>query len=577
LTAVAGPLARADRRDIKLLLLAAAIVLGAGVGLRDPWPADEPRFALVARHMVQSGDWLFPHRGSELYPDKPPLMMWLQALCMAATGSMRVGFLLPSLLAGLATLWMVWDLGRRLFTPRAGLLAAIGVLSAFMFTFQFKRAQIDPMVVALITLANWGLVRHLLLGPDWRLYWLGCFAAGLGVITKGVGVIAMLMLVPYALARRRGWQHLAPTQGDRLRWAGGALALLGAIGLWLVPMVATALARGTPPYLDYMNNILLHQTAGRYAGQIPGHRQPWWYFGPVVLTQFLPLTLALPAALADWRARWRERDGRFALLLGWCALVLLFFTLADGKREVYVLPMLPMLALAMAPTLERVAQARWLHRSAWWLAMSIGGALLAGGLQVRRGRWPRVSQIMLERGLDAALPSIALTVAVVGALFLLAAALWRPRRGAQALLTGLAALWLAFGLVLAPLANDAVSAHTVMQRAGQIAGPNEEIALVAWREQHLLMAPRPMRDFGFRQPDDVQLARGLAWASEAPDRRWIFADARRVRDCVFVERAQEAGHANRRLMWMLRADAIKPGCRLSPARPDRTGEDDDGH
>jgi 4-amino-4-deoxy-L-arabinose transferase-like glycosyltransferase len=568
----------ADRRHIVWLLLAAAVVLGAGIGLRDPWPADEPRFALVARQMVESGQLLFPHRGSELYPDKPPLMMWLQAIGYAATGSLRVGFLLPSLLAGLATLWLVWDLGRRLYTPRAGLLAAIGVLSAFMFTFQFKRAQIDPVVVALITLANWGLLRHLLLGPDWRMFWLGCFAAGLGVITKGVGVIALLMLVPYALARRRGWQGLATTDstGDGRRWAGGAAAFLGAIALWLVPMASVALARGTPETLAYMHNILFHQTAGRYTGQIPGHERPIWYFGPVVLLHFLPLSIVLLAAWRDWRAGWQARDGRTAVLLGWCALVLLFFTLADGKREVYVLPMLPMLALAMAPTLERVAQARWLHRTAWAAALAMGAALLAAGWRARHGDWPQASRLMLERGLEQQLGAIGAIGLVLGGVFVLAALLGRPARGVQALLTGLAALWIAYGVALVPLANDAVSARTVMQRADALAGPDEEIALVAWREQHLLMAPRPMRDFGFRQPDDVQLARGAAWAAEVPQRRWIFADARRVRACVDERRVQPVGYANRRLMWMMRADAIKPGCTLGPPRAERNADDDDG-
>ena len=68
----ASPTTAADRRALLWLLLAAAVVLGAGIGLRDPWPSDEPRFALVARTMVETGDWLFPHRGSELYPDQPP-------------------------------------------------------------------------------------------------------------------------------------------------------------------------------------------------------------------------------------------------------------------------------------------------------------------------------------------------------------------------------------------------------------------------------------------------------------------------------------------------------------------------
>src|SRR5690606_39411905 len=68
-----------------------------------------------SRHMVESGDWLFPHRGHELYSDKPPLFMWLQAAAYELVGSWRVAFLLPSLLAALGTLWCVQDLGRRLW------------------------------------------------------------------------------------------------------------------------------------------------------------------------------------------------------------------------------------------------------------------------------------------------------------------------------------------------------------------------------------------------------------------------------------------------------------------------------
>jgi hypothetical protein len=87
-----------------LLLLLALLLISSGLGLRDPWPADEPRYALVAKQMVESGDWLFPHRGQELYPDKPPLFMWVIAVCLWLTGSLRVAFLLPSLLAGLLSL-----------------------------------------------------------------------------------------------------------------------------------------------------------------------------------------------------------------------------------------------------------------------------------------------------------------------------------------------------------------------------------------------------------------------------------------------------------------------------------------
>ena len=42
-------LADRERRHALLFFALALLVLGAGYGLRDPWPADEPRFVLVAK------------------------------------------------------------------------------------------------------------------------------------------------------------------------------------------------------------------------------------------------------------------------------------------------------------------------------------------------------------------------------------------------------------------------------------------------------------------------------------------------------------------------------------------------
>src|SRR4029079_14194013 len=78
-----------DRREALWFFAIALLVLAAGLGLRAPWPSDEPRFVLVARQMFEGGDWWFPHRGSQLYPDKPPLFFWLLAGARALVGSWR--------------------------------------------------------------------------------------------------------------------------------------------------------------------------------------------------------------------------------------------------------------------------------------------------------------------------------------------------------------------------------------------------------------------------------------------------------------------------------------------------------
>ena len=106
------------------------------MGLRDPWPADEPRLALVAKQMVESGQWLFPFRGGEIYPDKPPMFMWGIALFYQLTGSMRVAFLLPNLLAGLGCLALVFDLARRLWDRQTAFRAGLLLLFTVQLTVQ---------------------------------------------------------------------------------------------------------------------------------------------------------------------------------------------------------------------------------------------------------------------------------------------------------------------------------------------------------------------------------------------------------------------------------------------------------
>src|SRR5690606_3877059 len=130
-------------------LLALAVLVGTGVGIRDPWPADEPRFALIARDMVASGEWLFPHVAGNLYTEKPPLFFWLLGVSNLLTGWLRAAFLLPSLIASGATLWLIYDLSRRLFGRAAALAASLTLACTVQFLVASRSAQIDATLCAL--------------------------------------------------------------------------------------------------------------------------------------------------------------------------------------------------------------------------------------------------------------------------------------------------------------------------------------------------------------------------------------------------------------------------------------------
>ncbi len=547
------PLSPEQRRQLWYLLGFALLLLGIGIGLRDPWPSDEPRFALVAHWMVERGQWLFPHRGHELYPDKPPLFMWLQAVFYLVTRTWRLAFMLPSLLSGLLCVGLVYDLGRRLWDHRSGLLASLLMLVTVQFSWQFRHAQIDPLVVAWITLANYGLLRHMLLGPAWRWYFLGCFAAGLGVITKGVGVLALFMLLPYAFARLRHWPELPHARGA-LRWLAGFGFFLLAIALWLGPMLWRAHALGDAAHAAYVQNILFGQTVHRYA-DFAGHQRPWWYFGQVIALNWLPLSLLLPWAVPAWWRRLRAHDARVLLPLAWVVLVVLFFSLSSGKRGVYILPALPMAALTLAPLLAELHQRLGVRVAVLLLTLVLSLTLTGAGITglVSHADWAA----RIEASISPAIWYLPLATGVVG---LVAVAWTRIKRAPLGWVLFVSFLWASLGLYGYPLLNGDRSAAEIMQEAREKVGPDVTLGLVAWKEQNLLQARGPVTEFGFLKPWQEQYTEAVAWLKADPASRRLFIREAAMGECVRRDEAIQLDRANRRDWWLVPARAIIPNC-----------------
>mgnify|MGYP003770395613 CR=1 FL=1 len=557
--------ARIEWRQLALFFLVACAILAAGIGLRDPWPSDEPRFVLVAKQMVESGDWLFPHRGQELYAEKPPLYFWMLAGAYALTGSWRWSFLLPSLLAGLGVLWLTYDLARRLWNHRAGLYAAMAVLAAVQFVYQFKRAQIDPSLTFCTTLAFYGLCRHLLLGPHWDWFWAACLVAGAGVVMKGVGFLPLLLLLPYALLRRGRWQGLAEFGRSELaRWSLGVLAFLAPIAAWLGPMLAAATRGGDPAHQAYLHDLLFRQTAERFANPWH-HHEPFWYFGEIVLLFWAPFSLAFFWLWRDWREAWRARAARTWLPLAWALMVLLLFSLSAGKRDMYILPALPAFAVAAAPFLPALTERHGFRLALWVFTLALGLLLLGLGASAwHDGHANFIGKLLEGRGADEVTRALGMLLVALGAAGTLAALILRPRRAVAATAVLLTILWLGYGFGVHPLLDPSSSSRVLMQAARAAAGPEITLGLVDWKEQNLLQAVGPVTEFGFRARRGEQLRRAERWLREAPAERRLFVqDADEgERDCLRLDagHAERVGIANRRTWWLAGVEAIDGSC-----------------
>src|SRR5690606_20755047 len=208
-------------------------------------------------------------------------------------------------------------------------------------------------------------------------------------------------------------------------------------------------------------------TGTRYAD--PWHHlKPAWYYLQVMATLWLPGALLLPWLLPAWWRRLRRGDPRWWLLLGWAALVLGFFSISPAKRDVYVLPVLPVLAIAAAPLLPGLLRHRGVRLAlAAWLAV-LAIAALAAGLAAWPGpaaRWQRIGA-RHEAGPEV-LAAIGRWLVVLGAWTAgcLAWAAWsRLRRVGTATLLAMAGLWTIHGIGLMPAIDAGSSARALMQQ-----------------------------------------------------------------------------------------------------------------
>src|SRR4030043_131728 len=116
------------------LLIAGSLIFLFNLGGRDLWDPDETRYAVVAREMKETGNWILPHLNGEIYAEKPPLFFWLVNLSTFFTGeNTELANRLPSALAGLITILLTFLFGERLFHTRVGFLSSLVLATCLLF------------------------------------------------------------------------------------------------------------------------------------------------------------------------------------------------------------------------------------------------------------------------------------------------------------------------------------------------------------------------------------------------------------------------------------------------------------
>lgn len=334
---------------------------------------DEGRNAEKAREILLLNDWLTPHENFYPVLDKPMFFYGLIALAYKLVGVNEWAARLPSALAALGCILLVYFFARRLWGEWEARWSALVLVTSLGF-FGFARIVIfDMTLTAFMTLALCAFYQASHTSKpqaSWGLCLLLYVALAAATLTKGlIGIGLPGMIFFFYLLCTKGWSRLA-----KIRLLPGILVFLALV----IPWYAAAELR----HAGYLRYYLWDEHFGRFGTPAFDRAAPWYFYLYIAPLGLLPWSFLLPSAAKYYRQR--NLDGRTLWLLLWAFLPMLFFSLSKSKLPQYILPSFPALAIligvALAGLLADGQQRLRAAIAVSWLAIGAMFIYLLAGL-----------------------------------------------------------------------------------------------------------------------------------------------------------------------------------------------------
>ena len=403
---------------------------------RELYIGDETKYSEVVREM-REGSFFLPTLEGSPFTHKPPLHFWVVDALTYPLGVYSIWpFVLPSLIAFGLLLFVMHRMG--------GAMAAFVCGTSLMMWGSAQTARMDVEFALLLTMAAW-MVRRFFDGE--RTLIAAAAFTGVAFLVKGpMAPVIILCLIAFEALRVR---HL-----PRANYAIAVLLMLAIPLLWLVPAVIIG---GEP----FWREIFYKQTVGRAVGSWV-HKSPPWFYVLHAPATLLPWFFLLIVAIV-------RRRSSFAV--SWILAVLVPYSLLSSKLDVYMIVMIPAVALATAELVEsNDAWGRRANLATLTLLLAIGLA----GVFVRPGQIKGPDAQLVARNDVRALFTILAIAAIVAMLITLRASL-----RSSTLATGLVlVVALAYaGVMLVPIANELASSRPLVRVLERQGVPARDIAL----------------------------------------------------------------------------------------------------
>lgn len=363
------------------IALLSVLVLVPFLGETIFYSKGEPREAIVAYTMLESGNWILPMNYGVEIAYKPPFLYWTIAVISSILGGVsEFSARMPSALAFLAMQLVFFSFVAKRKNVKTAFLTSILLLSSFEVHRAAVACRLDMLQVSLIVISLCLLFRW-----DEKnckgVPWLAVLLMACATLTKGpVGsIFPCLCIGIYQLLRGRSFGKAF------FSLLGIGLLSLIPLGIWFW----AAYQQGGEPFV----NLMLEENTGRFFRKMSyeSHENPLWYNFLTLIWGWIPWTLVLLVPL--FGLKWKEmhvlpegdlvgerlkkvwdkfRSQSPLQLFIWVVIltIFIFYCIPKSKRSVYLLPIYPFMGVLLAEYLLALVQrgAKVFKISAWIFA-----------------------------------------------------------------------------------------------------------------------------------------------------------------------------------------------------------------
>jgi 4-amino-4-deoxy-L-arabinose transferase-like glycosyltransferase len=275
-----------------------------------------------------------------MWNTKPPLLVWMQTLCLKIFGLRDLSIRIPiSIAAVLTCLFIYFFLRKKLNAPWLGIIACTILICApgYVRIHGIRTGDYDGLLALFTTVSVLSFYLFIESGSK-KHFWWSIATLILACLTKGIaGLLFVPAMVLYAIFKRK----LVPMLKTKEIYLAVLAFLVFVIGYYLLREVYNP---------GYISAVLDNEVGGRFSEGKEGHAQPFnYYFGSINDFSFKPFIFyLLLGVIVPCINRYKAYRGLILYLLLCCVGFILAISGSTTKHSWYVIPMLPLLSIISA-------------------------------------------------------------------------------------------------------------------------------------------------------------------------------------------------------------------------------------